>query len=1037
MRRLLYSLLLLLLIAPIAQSQANLPTGTGWHVLPNTAIQPNGPGGAGDVCPPDASSPFSSNCHWVLWAWNGGVMDTVNKRMIVWGGGHTDYNGNEPFVLDLNTPTPTMKLGAMPTLPTSSSCTAAIGSPPKANSRHTYDGLTYIPTTQQMFITGGSLACSNGTEGTDTWTLGMASLTPAGMGIGTATNNPDWVQRGAGPSGNLDGKCAEYDAVSGFVYVDDRNTGFWEYNTSTGAYTNRNAGANKTLSGVCTIDPIRRLFIRLGGGEFTTRSLTSGGFGETSHAAGGCPTGGSYMGMVYDPVAGQVVIYQTGSNLTIMNTSTFTCTTESYAGGPPAPNGNSAGILGRFQYSGPAEDAFVAVTDINQPAWIIRRRASPQNELPFLSRCATPGMVVCDGLDVPATIASHTDTTGSVSNPTFDSSAGVCSIPEGMAGRTRFQTNGAVNGGGSLLYNFGPYGNNSTFYFTFRQCWDSNFANQGPGWSFGNYKHFIVFHNASDSCTAHQFVLENSFGQGYPSFYRSCGTPDLIIDMLDGDFAKQWGVEGTHGPDTGTNPGFFATVNPTQGTGWFQTRRADNPGENNGLKYTSTIGQWVDFYCKVTQVTAGAATGRLDCWAGLQGQNMKPFVSLGQIIWPTTDPPSDFGHINLLVYITGGVAGTNVGTSWFAQLVVGSNPICPPTGPDPEGLITCNGQAPAASPNISISPSPVTFGSVLQGNSSSPVTVTISNTGTATLTLSSPFFTISGTNPADFSNSGGTCSNGGTVVASSSCTMLLVFSPSAVGARSGLLTINGNATGTANLTGTGTGSPTVGFSPTSLSFGNQSLQIPSSPQNVTLTNTGTSPLTISSITLTGANIGDYSISSNNCGASLAAGNNCIVGITFTPTIVGSRTANLTFTTNAASSPNNVPLTGTGQAPIASFSPLSFSFGGIKVGLSSPVQAITLTNTGNATMSITSITLTGANSTDFSLGTTCTSTLTASSNCLINITFTPILQGLRSASVSVISNTLTSPDTDPFSGTGFLPITGIGTLSGSGTIKVQP
>lgn len=113
----------------------------------------------------------------------------------------------------------------------------------------------------------------------------------------------------------------------------------------------------------------------------------------------------------------------------------------------------------------------------------------------------------------------------------------------------------------------------------------------------------------------------------------------------------------------------------------------------------------------------------------------------------------------------------------------------------------------------------------------------------------------------------------------------------------------------------GGGSPSVSLSPTSLSFGNQLLTTPTSSQNITLTNTGTATLTITSIALTGTNPSEYAIFSNTCGASLGAGLNCVVGTTFTPTVLGARVANLTFTTNAATSPDNAALTGTGTATV--------------------------------------------------------------------------------------------------------------------------
>jgi Galactose oxidase, central domain/Cep192 domain 4 len=114
-------------------------------------------------------------------------------------------------------------------------------------------------------------------------------------------------------------------------------------------------------------------------------------------------------------------------------------------------------------------------------------------------------------------------------------------------------------------------------------------------------------------------------------------------------------------------------------------------------------------------------------------------------------------------------------------------------------------------------------------------------------------------------------------------------------------------------TGGGGGTPAVTLSPTSLGFPSQSDGSTSPPASVTLTNTGTAALTIASIGIAGANAADFAETSN-CSISLAAGANCAVSVTFKPSLVGTETAALTISDNAAGSPQSVPLTGQGTAP---------------------------------------------------------------------------------------------------------------------------
>ena len=102
-------------------------------------------------------------------------------------------------------------------------------------------------------------------------------------------------------------------------------------------------------------------------------------------------------------------------------------------------------------------------------------------------------------------------------------------------------------------------------------------------------------------------------------------------------------------------------------------------------------------------------------------------------------------------------------------------------------------------------------------------------------------------------------------------------------------------------------------------FASRLVNTTSPAQTVTLSNTGNAPLSIASITLpnlAGTNPGDFIISNNACGATLAAGASCNIAVTFRPTAVGTRTATLRATDNSGSAPGStqdVTLTGIGSA----------------------------------------------------------------------------------------------------------------------------
>ena len=102
------------------------------------------------------------------------------------------------------------------------------------------------------------------------------------------------------------------------------------------------------------------------------------------------------------------------------------------------------------------------------------------------------------------------------------------------------------------------------------------------------------------------------------------------------------------------------------------------------------------------------------------------------------------------------------------------------------------------------------------------------------------------------------------------------------------------------------------MSPPSLTFANQTVETTGAAQAVTLSNTGTAALNISSIAVTGTNSGDFG-QTNNCGTSVAAGAQCTINVTFTPTASGTRSATLSVADNASGSPQAASLTGTGEA----------------------------------------------------------------------------------------------------------------------------
>jgi hypothetical protein len=310
-------------------------------------------------------------------------------------------------------------------------------------------------------------------------------------------------------------------------------------------------------------------------------------------------------------------------------------------------------------------------------------------------------------------------------------------------------------------------------------------------------------------------------------------------------------------------------------------------------------------------------------------------------------------------------------------------------------------------------PGSLTFADQTVGTASPVSVVTLSNTGTAALTINN--LTITGANRGDFAQSNN-C--GGSVAIGASCSISVTFTPVATGIRTASISVGDSAAGspqTVPLTGTGI-APTVAFSPSSITFANQTVGTTSSASVVTLSNPGNSTLTITSIGITGTNSGDFA-QSGTCGTSLAAGTSCTINVTFTPSVPGTRQASISVVDNAAGSPQTVALTGLGTAPSVTFSSSSLVFTSTAVGTTSPANGVTLFNMGNAALSISAITITGTNAGDFSQTNTCGLSVAAGANCTISVSFSPSASGTRTGMLKVGDNAAGSPQSVSLSGTG--------------------
>ncbi|MFZ3342674.1 MAG: choice-of-anchor D domain-containing protein [Terriglobales bacterium] len=209
--------------------------------------------------------------------------------------------------------------------------------------------------------------------------------------------------------------------------------------------------------------------------------------------------------------------------------------------------------------------------------------------------------------------------------------------------------------------------------------------------------------------------------------------------------------------------------------------------------------------------------------------------------------------------------------------------------------------AAGSGPVVSLSPTSLTFAATKTGNTSAGKSVKMSNTGNATLNISS--MAASG----DFAISTSTC--GSTLPVGGSCKFKVTFTPTQIGTRTGAVTITDNAPGSPQSVAlTGTGSAQVTLTPAKANFPKTLVGGTSVAKTFTLKNKGSSSLTSISASTTG----DFAVSATTCGSSLSGGGSCTISVVFQPTQTGARSGSLQVSDSAVGGPQTSTLTGTGK-----------------------------------------------------------------------------------------------------------------------------
>jgi RNA polymerase sigma factor (sigma-70 family) len=298
----------------------------------------------------------------VIADWSGAAYDGKRHRLILWGGGHNGYYGNELYAFNV----PSLKWERLtdPGRPRANAYQVcgplnADGSPV---SRHTYNTLAYIAHADRFFGHGGSLACGLGSSGFGTtWTFDFA-----------ATKWHQMKPEGTFPPGTVSSFCA-YDPETKKIWYQDGNLnrpkkwGLYSYDYDGNAWTKHNSQA--CCSQTCVVEPRKRLLIGVGNGRVRCWDIGKADYAmrELKTTGGDPVVGPRNPGLAFDPVSGKIVAWHGGPVCTLDLDSNRWEAHE--AKGAPEPA--KWGTFGRWQYS-PLVDAFIVVNDIDQDVHFYR-----------------------------------------------------------------------------------------------------------------------------------------------------------------------------------------------------------------------------------------------------------------------------------------------------------------------------------------------------------------------------------------------------------------------------------------------------------------------------------------------------------------------------------------------------------------------------------------------------------------------------------------------------------------------------------------
>lgn len=338
---------------------SNLAPGT-WCEVPNSHMR--------DVAYPwPAGVTYTVNgvgVEGVIDLWNSGAYDTIRDRLVVWGGGHNGYGGNEIYAFDVNQLKWQRIIDPSLQLQPNGSAYYSDGTPA---AQHTYGGMQYLQSVDRLLIFPGN---------------GYWGSVSGGSEVNAFDFNAKQWERKADANG-FSYSTSAYDPVTGHAWVQSNAGSCYisEYDPVNNTWTQRSSSLGcYDYYTTMAIDPVRRRLVVVGSGNLSIWDISqSGNIQQVSQST----VGGSAIinaqspGFVYDPSADKFVAWNGGTDVYTLNMDTFIWTPVTLAATnntiPTAAN--SAGTYGRFRYI-PSKNAYIVVNSVDQDVYFYKMASS-------------------------------------------------------------------------------------------------------------------------------------------------------------------------------------------------------------------------------------------------------------------------------------------------------------------------------------------------------------------------------------------------------------------------------------------------------------------------------------------------------------------------------------------------------------------------------------------------------------------------------------------------------------------------------------